>query len=119
MKLANISNMMKETSVKVSTTTGEEELKFSYRPNAYTPAIEEATRKATSEATLMGAVLIENLVHVLEFVDLEGADGKLINPKDVEELRNIPISVLSLILNKIGEDMDPGKKKSGDSDGSF
>jgi hypothetical protein len=95
----------------------EERLDFAYRPNAYTPEHERASKEVRKEE-LGGEVLINLLIPVLDWVDLIGDDGKRI-AIEPEALRTVPLNILNDLVGKINEDMDPGKQKNSASRGSF
>jgi hypothetical protein len=118
MKLTDITNVVRETSVKVPTIEGEQELKFKYKPNAFTPLIEQAIKDISkAEDSTTGELIISNLIPVIAWIDLE-INGKNISIT-MEDMKNVPLGILGSILTRISEDLDPGKPKSDASAGSF
>lgn len=115
--LKKITQNTRKTHIMVEVDGKEEKLEFTYRPNAYTPLLEKQTQEQRN-SDLAGDILISMLVPVIDTIDMETEPGKPVQVTP-EGLSVIPLHILNELMAKVNEDMDPGKKKSDDSGGSF
>ena len=119
--------------------TGEtkiEVLNLKYRPNAYTPRLEEESARAQStgkagdmlKAMLIPLIASWDMTHEVAQVDAEGKpvtkDGKQaikleVLPITMDSFDDVPLSVLSKILGAVAEDITPSKQSQPSLEGSF
>lgn len=116
-KLGAVISEVKQSSIKVMVGDQEQELEFKFKPASYTPKLEREMSEAR-DSPLAGPMLIGMLVVVLDWIDLELPNGKPCTITE-EDLEQVPFAVLSEVMTKINEEMDPGKKKKPASGGSF
>jgi hypothetical protein len=116
-KISDVSEVVKLSYVMLETTEGTQKLDFAYKPNAYTPEHERRSQEAR-DSGVNSMVLVTLLVPTLEWVDVVDDDGVRM-PVDEDHLAMLPVKVLSELIGKINEEMDPGKSKNSASRGSF
>lgn len=90
--------------------TPEDTLRVTYRPYAYTVALDEVYREALS-AERGGAALAELLAALLVSWDLVNDKGKeLATTPDV--IKTLPLKLLAPVIEAIGEDLGTNPKSS-------
>ncbi len=112
-KLSAMRGDVRTATVKI----GGDEMTISYLPNAYTPRLEADAAQAQG-GQQAGPVLITILREVLTAWEITDDKGRML-PIDDKTLAEIPMPVLTDMLRVIGEDMNPQKKTSTPSGGSF
>lgn len=118
MKLADVKSVVRSGTMSVDGPGDTvEEVQFRYKPNAYTPELEQSSRE-DRKSEYAADIYIALLLPVLEWVDFQDDNGKDVEITP-EGLRQVPINMLQLLVQRVNEEMDPGKKKSGASGGSF
>jgi hypothetical protein len=106
--------------------------KVTYRPDAYTPAMERAARARQEDSDWTTGVVLDMLEPLLADWDLStnkvDADGKVVldqdnKPVEVkleptrENMERVPVNLLLEILRQVTEDMRPGEAKGETSRG--
>ena len=112
-------------------------LNIKYRPNAYTPRLEEESAKAQTtnkagemlKSMLVPLIADWDMMHYVQETDLDGTPlfdnanrpiKKLVKMEITHEaFSDIPLSVLSKIFSEIAEKMTPGKTSQPSLEGSF
>ena len=107
---------LNEETREVAVPLGEgQSIALSYYPNAYTPELEEKASAAQS-GQFAGKMLIAMLAPVIDGWDLTSQGSPL--SCNEETLKSIPMRVLTLMLQAIGDDLNPQKASASASVGS-
>jgi len=84
-----------------------EEMKVTYRPAAYTPALEAGMRAAT-DTPWQAEELAKFVASLVEEWELLDDDGSQLDAS-VEVCQTLPVTFLAAVVGGIGEDMKPGE----------
>ena len=102
-KLGDLTKQTKTTTVQFEGV--EDPLTVTYRPRHLTPARQAAFREA-AEAGRHTEALVEGIVGLVAAWDLLGEDGRPV-PLTAEALADVPLEVLGLVIEAIGQDVAP------------
>lgn len=86
-----------------------------YRPNVYTPELDEKLTNATADELKSGP-LVQQILAVIASWDLELKKGVPL-PLNAKGLQKVPYRVMNAIMMAVLEDMSPPKNLSGGSFG--
>jgi hypothetical protein len=111
----DLDDLMEETE-QTEATFGEKKLLLTYRPNCWTPQLEQEAKKSQSSQEA-GPMLITMLGAVLAGWDLV-RHGVPVGT-DAESLAGVPMKILTVCLQAIGEALNPQPASVTNSEGSF
>ena len=111
MRVSKLRDETRSVAVKVE----DETLTVEYRPNAYTPKLEQEAAQVSGDQA--GPVLLTMLVPVIAGWDLVDDAGAMI-PIDEANLAELPVSLLVTVLKAVGDDMNP-QRASGTISGGI
>lgn len=130
MEINEITSFTKDDTIELEIGANKVQIAFKWRPHAWTPELEKEAREAAEQDTNSsnGKFYASLMAPTLAWIDLQKGGEDIVKPDTFEKdgldaaiaaVSRVPNNVLLLVINKISERNDPGKKPKGRSGGSF